>query len=273
MALSITKSLLQLNEISFKRLQDEGLGVSAGRIAKLILSIVNESVSEFYDKLENVHIQGFLSTATDDASIDMIGALVNCKRSPGEDNDSYKLRISNQVLSLATANETAVRLACLSVEGVEDVIIRPWTHGTGSFSVYVVTDQPIVPDAIISGVEEKVEEFKAYGIKAKVFNPKLLPVEIKIRVIFDKKVSTTDRQFVLREAEQIAKNHINGRNVGESMNPHEIRNDIMVSNDGIYDVKVYAMRVKNRPTLIEIQDSMWNERFVEAPVPNAILVS
>lgn len=273
MALSITKSLFQLNETSFNRLQEEGIGVSSGRIAKLLLSIMNENVGDFYTKLENVHIQGFLSTATEDEAINMIGALLNCTRIEGEDNDAYKYRISQQTLSLAKANETAVRLACLSVEGVEDIVIRPWTHGTGSFSIYVVTDQPIVPEEVMTNVEAQVEEFKAYGIKAKVFNPKLLPVEIKIRILFDKKVAQTERQFVIRDAQQIAKNHINSRSVGESINPHEIRNDILISNDGIADVKVYHMRVKNRPVLVEIQDSKWNERFIEAPVPDAILVS
>lgn len=273
MALNIVKSLLQLNELSFKRLEEEGLGISAGRIAKLILSLLNENVADFYKTLENVHIQAFLSTATDKDAIDKIGILLNCLRLEGEEDEAYKFRISQQTLSLAKANETAIRLACLTVEGVEDVVIRPWTHGTGSFSVYVVTNQPIVPDTILEAVRAQVDSFKALGIKAKVFNPKLLPVEIRIRVLFDKKVPDTDRQFVLRNAQQIAKTHINSRSVGESMNPHEIRNDILVSNDGIFDVKVYHLRIKNRPVLVEIQDAMWNERFIEAPVPDAVLIS
>lgn len=270
--LNIDKNLADLNTISFKRLVEEGLATSAGRIAKLIITLMNENVADFYTTLKAVHAQAFLSTSSGPA-LDLLGALLNCTREGGELDEDYKFRISQQTLSLAKANETAVRLACLSVEGVEDVVIRPYTHGTGSFSVYVVTDSAIVPEEVMSAVQAKVDEFKSYGVKAKVFNPKLLPVEIKIRIFFDKKVPEIDRQTVIKGAQDIAKEYINSRNVADEMNPHHIRNEIMVSSDGIFDVKVYHLRVKNRPVLVEIQDAIWNERFVEAPVPDAILVS
>lgn len=270
--LQLNKSQAELNEIAFKRLEEAGLGVSAGKIAKLLVSIINEIQADFYSTLKSQHIQAFLSKATG-VSLDMIGELLNCHRRDGEEQEDYRYRISKQSLTLATANQTAVRLACLSVEGVEDVVMKAYTHGTGSFSVYVVTDNPQTPDNIIESVREKLDEFKAYGIRAEAFSPKILPVELKARIIFDKRVVDLDKQMVRKQAEQMIKDYVNSINVGDILNIKQIKDDVYNSHKDIFSVDIYHFRISNRPCLLVPQESDWNERFVEAGTPDAILVS
>jgi phage-related baseplate assembly protein len=272
MILQMEKSLTDLNEIAFRRLEEEGLGASSGRIARLILSIVNEIHAEFYQTLKVSHTAHILSEATG-VALDMIGQLLNCTRNEGEDDDTYRYRISKQSLSLATANETAIRLACLSVEGVKDVVMRPYTFGTGSFSVYVVTDTPQTPDNILEEVQNVLEEFKGYGIRAQAFSPKILPVELKARILFDKKVVDLDRQMVRKQAEQAVKDYVNSRNVGETLEPKVIKDMIYNSHKDIQEVEIYHFRINNRPCLLVPQEAAWNERFVEASTPEAILVT
>lgn len=270
--LYLERNHAELNEISFKRLEEAGLGISAGRIAKLLLSIVNENVAEFYSTLKEQHVQAFLSYATGQ-SLDLIGELLNCPRESGEEDDDYRYRISKQTLSLARANETAVRLAVLSVEGVEDVVMRPFTHGTGSFSVYVVTNAPTASEDILEQVREKLEEFKAFGIRAEVYNPLLLPVELKVRLIFDKRVTDLDRKMIRAQAQQLIKEHIASLSVGNELDPMEIRSKILRLHEGIYDVDMYYFRIDGKPALLVPQKASWNERFVEAPVPDAVFVA
>lgn len=270
--LQLDKSHVELNEISFRRLEKEGIGVSAGKIAKLLLSILNETISTFYGELKNAHAQAFLSKAAG-SSLDMIGEMLNCTRSDGEEDEEYRYRISKQSLTLASSNQTAVRLACLSVDGVDDVLIKPYTHGTGSFAVYVVSDTPQTPDSVIEDVKEALEKMKAYGIRAEAFSPKLLPVEMKARIIFDKKVVDLDRQMVRKQAEQLMKDYVNGLTVGETLSPTEIQKQVVRSHPDIVSVDTYLFRVNNRPCLLVEQEPSWNERFVQSSMPSAILVS
>lgn len=270
--LNITKSQSELNEIAFQRLQDEGLGISAGRIAKLLVSIINELQAGFYSTLKLNHVQAFLSSATGN-SLELIGEMLNCFKTDGEEEEDYRYRISQQTLTLATANETAVRLACLSVEGVEDVAMRPYTHGTGSFSVYVVTDSAQTSEEIIEAVNVKLAEFKAYGIRAEAFSPVQLNTEIKARIIFDKKVVELDRQMIRKQAEQEVKNYVNSLTVGDTMDTKFIHDTIYNTDRNIFSVEVYYFRINNRPCLWVPQESGWNERFLESSVPDAILIS
>lgn len=270
--LTLEKTQLELNELAFQRLEEEGLGVSAGKVAKLLVSIINEIQADFYTTLQANHVKAFLSKA-DDGTIELIGEVLNCSRNDGEDIEDYRYRISQQSLTLATANQTAVRLACLSVEGVEDVALKAYTHGTGSFSVYVVTDTPQTPDNILEEVNQKLDEFKAYGIRAQAFSPKLLNTEIRARILFDKKVVDLDRQMVRKQAEQSVKDYVNSKTVGEELNIKEIKDMIYNSHKDIYSVEIYYFRINNQPCLLVPQKSDWNERFVESSLPEAILIS
>jgi hypothetical protein len=270
--LNLEKTHLDLNEISFRRLEQEGLGVSAGRIAKLLLSIQNENIAGFYEQLKLAHVQPLLSHAQGN-NLDLVGELLSCDRKDGEEDEDYRYRISKQSLTLASANETAVRLACLSVPGVDDVILKAYTHGTGSFAVYVVSDTPQTPDSVLYDVNKALDGMKAYGIRAAAFAPKLIPVELRARIIFDKKVVDLDRQMVRKQAEQLIKDSINQLSVGASLDPRELEKEIVRSHSDIYSVDIYHFRVNNRPCLLVEQSTSWNERFVQASEPNAVLVS
>lgn len=272
MLLNIDKSLADLNEVSFKRLAEASIGVSAGSIAKLMLGIQNENIEGFYDTLKTNTVQAFLSYAEGEA-VDAIGVMFNCTRLPGEDEATYKLRINKQNLTLASANETAVRLAILSIEGVEDVVMRAYTHGTGSFSVYPVTNNPVPDDDIMTAVEIKLDEMKGYGIRATAFPPVLVPVEMKARLIFDKTVQELDQRLIRSQAQQLIKDYVNTQSVGGAIVPNDLRKSIQDLNDGIFEVQFYQFRINNRPAVLVEQLAQWNERFIESSITDAILVS
>lgn len=270
--LNIDSSIATLNEISQKRMEAEGIGFSAGDTVKLVISVLNENVSEFIKLLKQQHAQVLLGGA-EGAAIDLIGAMFNCVRNDGEEDGDYKYRISKQNLTLATANETALRLAILGVEGVDNVAMRPYTHGTGSFSVYVVTRDAIVDEETMAEVNAVIEQMKAYGVRGFAYSPVLVPVEFKARIIFDKSVLDLDQKMVRAQAQQIVRDYISQLQVGSALNPLEIRNRIYNLNTGIFDVQIYQFRVNNRPAIVTNQEAQWNERFSEAAIPDAILVS
>ena len=116
-----TKTFDELKEEAISDLQAVGFNTSPGAIAKLFMNIVNQNIANLYDTLTVNHIRAFVTTA-DGAALDAIGVLVQCFRLKDETDDNFRYRIVNQCLTLATSNETAIRLTALTVEGVNDYI-------------------------------------------------------------------------------------------------------------------------------------------------------
>lgn len=270
--IQIDKTILDLNTLSFKRLEESGLSVSAGRIAKLLLTVMNENIADFYTTLKNSHAQAFLSTATGQ-SLDLIGQLLNVTRENTESDEDYRYRISQQSLTLATSNETAIRLGLLSINGIDDVIMKPYTHGPGSFSVYIINQDNNITDALIQEAQIKVDEIKAAGIKAKVYEPIYISTEVKMRLTFSKNLSEIDKKIIRVNAQEYIRNYIYNLQVGESINIGTVESEIKKINSEILSIYVYDFRIGGKPRLWSNQNIQWNEKFVESSNSDAILVS
>jgi uncharacterized phage protein gp47/JayE len=237
---------------------------------RLLLSIVNKQLDTFYQTLKVQHTSAFLSKAEGN-TIDMIGEIVDCVRFDGEDDDDYKYRISKQTLTMEKANETAVRLAVLSAPGVVDVIMREFTHGTGSFSVYPVFDDITDwSDEVIAQIESNLKDTKAYGVKAVVLRPKLAYVEIKGRLVFDKKTSELDRALIQNQATQAVRQYINTLLPGDTIEIFTLRNRVLSLSASIMNMEIYQFTVNGKSMLVVDQESAWNERFTESSTLNAI---
>lgn len=267
------KSLDQIMQETLDELKGMGLDSNPGSVTRLILNVVNKQLGTFYDTFTLNHAQAFVSKATG-SFLDHIGLLLNCERLPAEahDDDSYRFRITKQIQVVASANEMAVRLAALSVDGVQEVQMRPFTHGSGSFSVYVISDSPVTPDFLLQQVQKKIDDVEAFGVRGVVYRPNMLPVQMHIRLIFKQTVSDLERKLAIAKAQENLKEYINSRNVGEAVSIGLIENEVKNVHEGITDMIIYNFKVKNRPALPVNQTCAWNERFIEADVPNALMV-
>lgn len=280
MPLLIQKTMDDLMQAAMARLAKTPITETGpGGVARLLLAVFNEQLATdapdgegFYKKLEVAHAQAFLSTA-EGQYLDLIGMLLNCKRLDGESDDDYRYRISKQTLTLAAANQTAIRLAALSVPGVKDVLMKPFTHGTGSGSLYVITDDPSQTASVIAQVQAAVDEVAAYGVRVHVFAPTTIPVEMRIRLIFDKKASEMEKKLIRNQATQALKDYINSRGPGEAIVINEIVQRVMQVSDLIFDIEILSMAVNHRPVLITNQTCAWNERFVESSRPGALVAA
>lgn len=247
------------------------MSVRAGSVARLLLAVINATQSEFYSILQASHINSFLSTATDDGCIDAIGLLVNCTRMTGESNDSFKNRISKQVTILQASNELSIRMATLSVQGVQDCKMTRFTHGTGSFSVFLVTENSVVSESIIDQVTNEINKTVAYGTKFTVTAPDYVPIKIGIKLIFKNGVNGSDD--IINNVKKAVTDYINSKTLGESIIINEIIQQVMGVSDSIYDMNFYSLNVNQKAALISNQDCRENERFITAYTPDAVTIS
>lgn len=254
----------------------EGMGVSdktPGGVARLFLAVINKRLSTYYETLKLNHTQAFVSTAKGQF-LDMIGELLACYRTEEEigDDEAYRYRITKQIQIVASANESAVRLAALSVEGVQDVMMKRFTHGTGSFSVYVISENPFTPQEILDNVQVAIEEIEAYGVRGEVFRPIVLPVDLRVRLIFNKTVADLDRKLAIAHAQDALKNYINSRNVGSALLINDIHKLLKDTHNGIEEAILFDYKIVNRPVLPVDHVPSWNERYIESDKPNAITI-
>lgn len=280
MPLLIQKTMDELMKTAMSRLAKTPITeTSAGGIARLLLAVFNEQLASdapdgqgFYKRLEVAHAQAFLSTA-EGYSLDLIGQLLNCRRQSGESDDDFRYRISKQTLTLAAANATAIRLAALSVDGVSDVVMKPYTHGTGSGSLYIYTSDPTQAASLVEQVQAVVDDVAAYGVRVAVFAPNNVEVEVYVRLIFDKQASEADKKLVRAKATQALKDYINSRGPGEELVINEMIKQVMSASDLIYDAEIARFVIDGRPVVIANQMCSWNERFVEASKPDAVIAA
>ena len=275
MPLYIQKDLNTLMATSLNNLKNttlpDGTTLSAtpGSVTRLLLAVINSQFEGYYNRLQEVHLQSFLSTATGEY-LEMIGQLVNCTRNGQEDDTSYRTRISTRVTELERANELAVRMALLAVDGVQDVQLVSFTHGSGSFTAFIITNTAEPSESIISACEEALKEAAAYGIKYTVTGPDLVPVEIGIKLVL---LDGTEAQAdLIDKVRTNVREFINSRKIGGELIYNEIVEIVMSTSESIYDMEVFNYKVNEIPVLNANQKCRPNERFIESSKPGAINV-
>lgn len=264
------KTLEELQNDALERLKNTPISDPGhGSIVRLLLAAVNSVLAEYYERLGIVHYNSFVSTASGEF-LDLLGDIVHCKRLPNEPDDEYRYRISQQALSDATANVTAIRLAALSVEGVKDVLIHEFALGTGSCALYVIADDPEQYDAIVESVRQNVEEVRACGVRVEVLKPKLIPVGLKIAVIFKGNANEMDKQYISTLIEQSAADYVNSLYPGQALIISNLQSTIatLIESDHniadlVAEVRIFAMTRDGKEIDVGDLYCRWNERIVE----------
>lgn len=267
-----TKTFEELQTESLKELTAIGFSNSPGTIARLFLSLVNKNIASFYNVLSINHLRAFLSTS-DGIGLDSIGQLLQCIRNSGESDNDYRYRISQQCLILASSNETAIRLAALSTDGVYDVILRPYAMGTGTFSVITLIDETYDVDIVTAKVTANILETVGYGINFNVITPNLNYIKLKYKIYLKDNVSDANAQTIRYEVQTALADYINTLKVGEDINIDKLTQTIMnVSND-IISHQCIDFRINNQKALYVNQSSRWFERYaLSTEVDNIIIL-
>lgn len=266
------KELDQINEETLTQLEAMGVNDSTpGDMVRILLSIINEQVDGYYTTLKENHLQAFVSHASG-PRLEAIGELLQCNRRPGEDDGNYRFRITHENRNKAAANETAIRLSALSVAGVEDAIIRPYSHGTGSFTVYLIIDPNFDDIEVINNVTDAIAEARALGIRTDVLLPFERELEVKIRIIFNKDTKEVEKAILLNQVKEQIRLELSQMTIGESLLVEKFERIARSIIPTLESVTIFDMRINNRAVLIKDYQTRWDERIVESPKHNAIMV-
>jgi uncharacterized phage protein gp47/JayE len=240
---------------------------SPGSIARSLIEVVNNRVSQYYQYLDIYASMMFLSTS-EDKYLDMIGEMLDCTRLAGEEDENYRYRISKQVYSAANANKTAIRLKCLSVPGVKDVIMTPFARGSGSFSIHVITDEVDTPDEIVEQVRVAVEEVKAEGIKSIVTKPRIVPIDITFSCLTKVNVTTSS---IASQIKATLQDYIDTIGMGTELSIYKITN-LANSNENVEQLVLSSFKINGQQIVVRDKyQPEWDERTYIRSITEAAL--
>lgn len=232
-----------------------------GSVARTFLEVLTEEFYEFYTELELSVTMGFVSTATG-RFLDLIGVLLNCERTIGESDEDYRIRITNQVYVVAGANLTAIRLKALAVDGVTDVIFKEYSHGAGSFSCYVLTNDAQTSQSTLNAVKSAIDDAKAYGIYAEVKSPVLIPVSLMVRLVFSNDAGAAEKNTIRQNVIREVRNYIDGLSIGDTIIVNEMIQRIMDVSVKVKDLDIYGMSVNGISRYVTNASCKWDEKFI-----------
>ena len=273
MALILNKSTDELMAASMARLSETVITqTSPGGIARLLLAVINENIAGLYEVLSASHVQAFLSTGTDDA-LDELGLLMACSRITDESDADYRYRLSCQTLTAATANETAIRLAALSVSGVKNVSLVNRAYGPGSFALYVLTDDAQTSDTVLTAVKTAVSPIVAFGMKYEILTPQLVPVALAVNLVFLAGTGLSVKTAAIASVSTAVSDYLRSRNIGEALSSDALRTVIMGADTSIGSYILYDVEVGGVPMEGLTVACRSHERFIESSNEKAITIS
>jgi uncharacterized phage protein gp47/JayE len=153
-----------------------------------------------------------------------------------ESDADFRYRVSKQVTASERANETAIRLAALSVPGVADVETVAHVRGLGTYGAYIKSLDARVSDDLVSSVQQSIDLVQSYGNRGFSLKPREIGVEMELTLTFRETMTTRDRTDISRTVVGVVYDYINNLDIGEDFIVNEVVQRVMQVDDRIKNV-------------------------------------
>lgn len=153
-----------------------------------------------------------------------------------ESDNNYRFRIANQTLASERANETAIRLALISIPGVSDIVMRRYARGIGSFEVIIQTVVPNTPDNIIDACQAAIARVQAQGVFGRAVKPRLTGMTFQVSVTWRQDTTTEDKARITEAIRTAISDYVNNIPIGQEFIYNELIERIMSVSDKILNI-------------------------------------
>jgi len=167
-----------------------------------------------------------------------------------ETDDQYRSRITASSTAAQTSNETAIRLATLSVPGVADIQIKPFLRGSGTFDIFVIPQGNRVPRQTIESIRSRIGEVAAFGVSFNIRELDYIPMRIETTARFTPRTLDGEKSILLTQAEQQILTYLGNIRPGGELIINQIRSIIIDSDPSIIDSDVVFLCVNKRAQII-----------------------
>ena len=132
--------------------------IQPGSMLDMVAYSYADESREMYQEIEDAK-NPHLFTNTWGEDLDSLGHGVNLPRADNENDNTYKYRLKDWVLSAEASNTTAISNSLLNLEYASNIDYVPYTHGCGTGTCYVIP-KTYEDDAIASALQEAAERIK-----------------------------------------------------------------------------------------------------------------
>jgi hypothetical protein len=193
-----------------------------------------------------------------------------------ENDDEYRFRIVNKALASEACNETAIRLAVLAIPGVADIVMKNFSHGVGTFSVFVIGTDAIVSQGLINAVAAVVENKTAKGIRTSILRPVYRSLEMTVSLEFIPEAGDVQRQAAKVDVKKALVDYTNNIEMGSAFIINRAIQQAFSTSNIIRDAHITGMIVgeynvdtkiseRRTPIFTVNQSLFWDEKFYTTP--------
>ena len=150
-----------------------------------------------------------------------------------ESDSNFRFRISRQILVGETGNSVAIRLACLAVPGVADIVVMPFFRGVGTFDILIKSTSPSVSQGLINDVRQAIFFVAAQGVSYSIRGPKETGVSMNISVKLKEPISASLQSSLIATIQAVMFDYIDNLDIGEELIINEIVQRVMAVDDNI----------------------------------------
>lgn len=216
------------------------IGINIEEEGSIALAIVDALVDEIYmlhRELESVRQQAYLTTSTSSYT-ERIAELVNIERREFESDDNLKIRAHESVFSHAGGNIIAIKEAARAVSGVADIDYRKFSHGTGSFVVFVYPEAHENQYRLIDRVTEAINEVVSEGIYYEVRTPEEVPVSLELVLNITEGTTVSERNTIREDVEREVRRYLNTFEMNDILYINEVIARAMSVDEKVLDVNI-----------------------------------
>lgn len=188
-----------------------------------------------------------------------------------ETDTNYRFRLTRRVTEAEAANRTAVQLAAISVPGVADIILQPFSRGIGTYDLLIKSVTPTVSSSLTEAVQAAIDEVTALGIIGLARKPLETGISMTMSLFFRETLTEGQKNDIADQVRDSLTEYINSLDIGEDFIINEAVQRTLEVDNKIKDIgvptKPFDVISVHRESLL--QDNKVKETLIANYVPQS----
>ena len=227
-----------------------GQTTQTGSVIDMYNKVIAMECEDMYNLIEE-NKNPYLFTNTSGSDLDSLGYWVNLPRNIDEDDDHYKYRLKDWLLTSESSNTRAIENSLLSPEYSSNIQYVPYTHGAGTGTCYVIP-KVYEEETIAAALKEACELLKNV-VSPSLYIEYIVPAILGVRLECFIAVSG-DAESIKSNITSRIKDYINGIAPDEKLEVGKIIR-LGLSEEGVdyFNVVTYYIDGEQQSELTKIQ--------------------
>lgn len=227
-----------------------GQATQTGLVIDIYNKVIAMECEDMYNFIEE-NKNPYLFTNTSGSDLDSLGYWVNLSRNIDEDDDHYKYRLKDWLLTSESSNTRAIENSILSPEYSSNIQYVPYTHGAGTGTCYVIPKvyEEETIDAALKEAEELLRNVISPSLYIEYITPAILGVRLECFIAVSGDAGSIKSNITSR-----IKDYINGIAPDEKLELGKIIR-LGLSEEGVdyFNVVAYYLDGEQQTELTKIQ--------------------